>query len=82
MKRTWISPVGEVHDVSDADLYAFCNQRGLHYSNLINHIETPSSDQKSEGWRLIDRLRAIGHVDRPHDHVLALGTLGVGSIPR
>jgi hypothetical protein len=49
MKRTWISPVGEVHDVSDADLYAFCNQRGLHYDNRrrlplhLLHLPPPPS---------------------------------------
>ena len=75
MVRTWISPTGEYFDVPDDELYTFCKQRGLHYENMLNHIEKQSSDQKNEGWRLIERLRAIGHVNRPRDHVLALGTL-------
>jgi hypothetical protein len=69
-----VSPIGEVHDVSDADLYTFCKTRRLHYENMINHIQTATSDQKNGGWRLIERLCAIGHVNRPHEHVLALGT--------
>lgn len=74
--RTWVSPSGSVHDVSDDDLYRFCNdRRKLHYQNMVSHISKSSSDQKNGGWRLIERLRAIGHVDRPHQHVLALGTL-------
>ena len=70
-----MSPNGELHDVEDAHLSAFCRERGLHYPNMLNHINTASSDQKNGGWRLIDRLRAIGHVDKPHQHVLALGSL-------
>ena len=42
---------------------------------MLNHIATPTSDHKNGGWRLIERLRAIGHVDRPQVHVLAFGTL-------
>ena len=29
MLRTWVSPVGEAHDVLDNGLWAFCKQRGL-----------------------------------------------------
>ncbi len=74
--RTWVSPTGECFDVSDESLYIFCKERGLHHANMVHHISTPTSDQKNGGWRLIERLCAIGHVERPHDHVLALGTLG------
>jgi len=40
-------------------------------------IENENSQQlqKCDGWRLIERLRVIGHVDRPDEHVLARGTL-------
>lgn len=69
-----VSPKGELHDVSDDDLYSFCTDRGLHYGNMVDHIKRTGSDQKNDGWRLIERLRAIGHVDRPTEHVLALGT--------
>ena len=75
MSRTWISPDGTPHDVADEALYQFCNVRGLHYENMLDHIATPTSDHKNGGWRLIERLRAIGHVDRPQVHVLAFGTL-------
>ena len=73
--RTWVSPSGELHDVADEELHTFCSARGLHYSNMKDHIASESSDQKNDGWRLIERLRCIGHVDRPREHVLALGTL-------
>ena len=75
MMRTWVSPNGAVHQVSDDSLAEFCRQHQLHHSNMLAHISNPASDQKNGGWRLIERLRAIGHVDRPHEHVLALGTL-------
>ena len=73
--RTWISPDGDPHDVSDEHLYQFCRARGLHYENMLDHITTATSDHKNDGWRLIERLQAIGHVKRPRDHVPALGTL-------
>ena len=72
--RTWVSPDGELHDVSDSELCRFCTEHGLHYSNMLDHIGS-RSDQKNSGWRLIERLRCIGRVDRPHEHVPALGTL-------
>ena len=72
--RTWVSPDGELHDVSDSELCHFCTEHGLHYSNMLDHIGS-RSDQKNSGWRLIERLRCIGRVDRPHEHVPALGTL-------
>lgn len=75
MPRTWVSPTGSVYDVSDGELRSFCTARGLHYDNMVQHMSHPTSEQKNNGWRLIERLRAIGHVDRPHEHVLALGTL-------
>ena len=75
MMRTWVSPTGVMHDVSDADLYEFCMARRLHYQNMVEHVQHSTSDQKNFGWRLIERLRAIGHVDRRHEHVPALGTL-------
>jgi hypothetical protein len=75
MTRTWVSPDGELHDVADKQLYAFCKARHLHYENMVDHIERPTSDQKNDGWRLIERLKAIGHISRPTQHVLALGTL-------
>eukprot|EP00322_Chrysochromulina_rotalis_P021077 CAMPEP_0115882654 /NCGR_PEP_ID=MMETSP0287-20121206/29119_1 /TAXON_ID=412157 /ORGANISM="Chrysochromulina rotalis, Strain UIO044" /LENGTH=198 /DNA_ID=CAMNT_0003338745 /DNA_START=94 /DNA_END=687 /DNA_ORIENTATION=- len=42
---------------------------------MVDHVSRPTSDQKNDGWRLVERLKAIGHVDRPSEHVLALGTL-------
>ncbi len=75
MSRTWVSPTGTLHDVTDEELHHFCKLKRIHYSNMVTHVADPSSDQKNGGWRLIERLRAIGHVDRPHVHVLALGTL-------
>jgi len=75
MVRTWVSPLGKVYDVSDDELYNFCAHHKLHYQNMVSHINTRTSDHKNGGWRLIDRVRAIGHVDRPREHVLALGTL-------
>ena len=74
MSRAWVSPEGKLHDVTDEALYTFCSERGLHYENMLDHISRITSDQKNGGWRLIERLRAIGHVDRPLEHVLALGT--------
>ena len=41
---------------------------------MNEHIANDKSDQKNGGWRLIERLKCIGHVDRPHEHVPALGT--------
>ena len=75
MSRTWVSPAGKLFDVNDEDLYQFCKQRGLHYQNMRDHIVQETSDQKNGGWQLIERLRAIGHVSRPHEHVLAIGTV-------
>ena len=74
MLRAWVSPEGELHEVSDANIYSFCTVRGLHYQNMLDHMERATSDHKNGGWRLIERLRAIGHVNRPHEHVLAFGT--------
>ena len=74
MLRTWVSPSGEPYDVPDDQLYRFCNEKGLHFENFLDHIATPTSDQKNGGWRLIERLCCIGHVDRPNEHVPALGT--------
>ena len=54
--RTWVSPDGDAHDVSDEHLYKFCRARGLHYENMLDHIETATSNQKNGGWRLIERL--------------------------
>ena len=65
MMRTWVSPAGEVHDISDAGLYVFCKSRKLHYENMLDHIAKLTSDQKNGGWRLIERMKAISHVDRP-----------------
>ena len=73
--RTWVSPAGDVYDVSDDNLYVFCISNGLHYSNMVTHTAKDNSDQANFGWRLIERLRAIGHVDRLDQHVLALGTI-------
>ena len=73
--RTWVSPVGDVHDVSDDELYDFCTRRELHYQNMVAHIKKSTSDQKNNGWRLIDRLRCIGPVKLPLVNVPALGTL-------
>jgi hypothetical protein len=56
-------------------LFQFCSARKLHYDNMVDHVSRPTSDQKNGGWRLVERLRAIGHVDRPTEHILALGTL-------
>ena len=53
--RTWVNPDGVPHDVSDEELWDFCTQLGLHYSNMVYHIATPTSDQRDE-WRLIERL--------------------------
>ena len=75
MSRTWVSPTGALHDLTDEELWQFCKLRKLHYANMMSHVQDIASDQKNGGWRLIERLRAIGHVDRPHVHVLAVGTL-------
>ena len=69
--RTWVSPDGELYDVPDEDLYTFCDGRGLHYKNMVHHIANVRSKQKNDGWRLIERVRFIGHVDRPDEHVPA-----------
>jgi hypothetical protein len=73
--RAWVSPAGELFDIADEDLYAFCTARGLTHRNWLEHISSPTSDQKDEGWRLIERLRCIGHVNSPQEHVPALSTL-------
>jgi hypothetical protein len=73
--RTWVSPTGALHDVHDDHLYAFCKPRGLHDSNMRDHIANPKSKQKNDGWRLLERLSCISHVDRPNTIVPALGTL-------
>ena len=75
MWRTWVSPEGKIHRISDDQLYRFCVDNGLHLGNMLSHINNETSDQKNGGWRLIERLRAIGHVQRPLEHVLALGTI-------
>ena len=51
MLRAWVSPEGELHEVSDADLYSFCTVRGLHYQNMLDHMERATSDHKNGGWR-------------------------------
>ena len=73
--RTWVSPDGSVYNVAGADLYIFCQEKNINYENMLDHIERETSDQKNGGWRLIERLRAIGHISRPDNHVLALGTI-------
>ena len=47
--RTWVSPTGELHDVSNAHLYQFCRQRQLNYGNMVDHIAHESSDHKNGG---------------------------------
>lgn len=74
-KRTWVSPTGELHDVADDELYRFCTAHQLTFRNMLDHIDSASSDQKNGGWRLLDRLRFIGHVNLPDENVPALGTL-------
>ena len=74
--RTWVSPRGEYHEVSDEGLAAFCRVNGnMHHGNMLAHISLASSDQKNDGWRLIERLRCIRLRDRPSVLVPALGSL-------
>jgi hypothetical protein len=75
--QEWVSPTGVPHDIADEELSAFCKRQTpkLKYGNMKHHVDSARSDQKENGWRLVERLRAIGHIDRPDEHVLALGTL-------
>jgi hypothetical protein len=74
--QTWIDPTGEDHDVHQDRLRAFCNaRRELNASNMVDHVTNVNSDQKCGGWRLIERLWWIYHVDQPDCLVPALGTL-------
>jgi len=72
--HAWVSPDGTIHDVDDEQLYEFCKSRQLHYPNMLDHKQNPESDHKNGGWRLIERLRFIGHIHRPNEHIPALGT--------
>lgn len=71
----WVDPHGYPHEVADAKFRKFCADRGLHYDNLIEHTKKLTSDQKCNGWRLIDRLRHIGPVGQPDVIVPAIGTI-------
>ena len=62
--RTWVSPEGSLFDIADEQLYAFCTSRGLHCPNMIEHMDNVGSKQKNGGWRLLERLCFISHVDR------------------
>ena len=72
---TWVSPAGKLYDVPRKELGRFCKARELHHKNMVAHIDDPHSDQKNGGWRLVERMRAIGHVSRPTDTRPAIGTL-------
>ena len=72
---TWVDPQGHVHDVPAQHLRAFCDARGLHASNLQNHVDNQESDQKCGGWCLIERLRWLQRVEQPEFKVPALGTI-------
>ena len=69
----WCDPDGRPHEVARDGLWRFCKDHGLNFGNMVNHIDTPSSDQKNGGWRLVDRLRVIGPVDQPTVMVPVLG---------
>ena len=71
----WVDPHGYPHEVADAKFRKFCADWGLHYDNLIEHTKKLTSDQKCNGWRLIDRLRHIGPVGQPDVIVPAIGTI-------
>ena len=72
----WVDPNGHPHHIHRSELRAFANGReGLVASNLENHIANPRSDQKCGGWRLLDRMWHIYHVDAPKVLVPVIGTL-------
>ena len=52
--RTWVSPAGDVYDVSDDNLYVFCISKGLHYSNMVMHArrKTTQTRRTSDGVSL------------------------------
>ena len=74
--RTWVSPVGKFYDVSDENLAAFCRANGrIHHGNMLDHIASASSDQKNNGWRLMERMKCIRLAAKPNFVVPAVGTL-------
>lgn len=48
--------------MTDARVRAWAKDRELHESNIEDHIVNPASDQKCNGWRLIERLRWLQHI--------------------
>eukprot|EP00966_Prymnesium_polylepis_P224521 5192985-Prymnesium_polylepis.1 len=64
----------EVHVVTDEHLRAWAKARGLHESNMESHVINAASDQKCNGWRLIDRLRWVQHISHDEWIIPALCT--------
>ena len=70
----WCDPDGYPHHVQRENLADFCRLRKLKVGNMIHHIDTPTSDQKHGGWRLIERLVWISRANDLTTLVPALGT--------
>ena len=63
-----------VHEVQGGDVRRWARSLGLHESNMDEHVVSSSSDHKCDGWRLIERLRWVQHVEHNEWLLPALGT--------
>lgn len=63
-RRVFVGPRLQdgVHTVANTDVWKWANDRGLHGSNMEEHVVNVDSDQKCNGWRLIERLRWLQHM--------------------
>ena len=77
MDTVWVGPrlLDGVHVVRRQDLQKWGDHRGLHGRNLVQHVDDPASDHKSDGWRLVERTRWVQHVNHPGWIIPALGTV-------
>ena len=70
-----VDPHGNVHTVPRMQLRTFCISRKLHASNMEKHVLDPGSDQKNDGWRLVERLKWLRHLGDAPLLLPALGTI-------
>ena len=75
-RRVFVGPRLQdgVHVMVNEHVRAWAKDRNLHESNIEDHIVNPASDQKCNGWRLIERLRWLQHISHGEWIIPALGT--------
>ena len=81
-RRVFVGPTlaDSVHVVVDSEtscsnMRQWARSYGLHDSNMEDHVFNPRSDQKCNGWRLIERLCWIQHITHTDWILPVLGTV-------